>query len=43
MGVVVDDPTYGKNDGTVRGVRYFSVPGGEKRGLMVSVEEVKKI
>lgn len=40
VGVVMDDPSQGKNSGVVRGVEYFSCP--RNRGLMVSLQDIKK-
>jgi len=40
-GVVMQDRTRGKNDGSVKGKRYFTCPKG--RGLMVKLREVVKM
>jgi dynactin 1 len=40
-GVVTNDPTKGKNDGSVKGTRYFTCPKG--RGLMVKLRDVTKL
>lgn len=39
-GIVVDGAG-GKNNGTIKGVQYFSCP--ERKGLMVKLDEVRKI
>ena len=40
VGVIMKDRSKGKNDGSVRGQRYFTCPKGA--GLMVSIKEVVK-
>ena len=41
VGVEMDDPKVGKNDGWVKGKKYFACPPG--RGLMVREADVTKI
>jgi tubulin-specific chaperone B len=40
IGVLLDEPV-GKNDGSVKGKKYFDVPGGGPRGVFVRPERVE--
>ena len=41
ISMATQDPSRGKNDGSVKGKRYFTCPQG--RGLMVKLREVVRL
>jgi dynactin 1 len=41
VGVVMQDKKKGKNDGSVKGQRYFTCPSGS--GLMLKLRDVEKV